>query len=241
MLDPKARVIMISGANRGIGLAIARCIHSKGYTLSLGVRDPAKLDGVFADAHATTLSIHHYDAEVPETGTRWIQDTVSQNGRLDGLVNNAGMYKTVTLEGEEGRDDEPDLDALWSVNVKGPLYLTRAAFPHLKASKQGRVINIASLSGKRVVGNSLGYGLTKFAVMGLTHQIRHDGWEHGIRASAVCPSFVSSDMATGITDMDTAEMTQPEDIAELVATLIALPNTAAVPEITVNWRNEGIY
>jgi NADP-dependent 3-hydroxy acid dehydrogenase YdfG len=110
-----------------------------------------------------------------------------------------------------------------------------------KAFGKGRVVNVASLSGKRVVGDSLGYGLTKFAVMGLTHQIRHDGWEHGIRASAVCPSFVKSNMATGITDMDTSEMTQPEDVAELVATLIALPNTASVPEITVNWRYEGIF
>jgi NAD(P)-dependent dehydrogenase (short-subunit alcohol dehydrogenase family) len=241
MLDPKGRVIMLSGANRGIGLAIAQCLHGKGYSLSLAARDAARLGEIFAGATGPDLSFHHYDAEAPETAARWVQDTASTHGRINGLVNNAGMYKTVTLEGEPGNDDEADLDALWRVNVKGPLLLTRAAYSHLKASGQGRVINVASLSGKRVVGNSLGYGLTKFAVMGLTHQIRHDGWEHGIRASAVCPSFVKSDMATGITEMAVSEMTQPEDVAELVATLIALPNTAAVPEITVNWRYEGIY
>ena len=75
-------------------------------------------------------------------------------------------------------------------------------------------------------------------MVALTHQLRRDGWESGIRATAICPSFVRSDMAEGITSVPPETMTQPEDLAELVATILALPNTASVAELTVNWNYE---
>ena len=121
MLNPKGRVIMVSGANRGIGRAIAHCLQTKGYDLSLAARDGAKLAEIFAESKNPKVSIHSYEAEEPETATRWVRDTISRHGRIDGLVNNAGMYKAVTLENGAEQDDEDSLDALWRVNVKGPV------------------------------------------------------------------------------------------------------------------------
>ncbi|MCC0031430.1 MAG: SDR family NAD(P)-dependent oxidoreductase, partial [Brucellaceae bacterium] len=130
------------------------------------------------------------------------------------------------------------LDALWAVNVKGPLFLTRACMPHLKAAGAGRVVNVASLSGKRVRNENIAYNMTKHAIMALTHGTRRIGWEHGVRATALCPGFVATDLTADVTKVARDEMIEPGDLAELAATVIALPNTAAVAEVLVNCRLE---
>jgi NAD(P)-dependent dehydrogenase (short-subunit alcohol dehydrogenase family) len=102
------------------------------------------------------------------------------------------------------------------------------------------VVVISSLSGKRVASAKSGaYAMTKFAALALTHALRHAGWEAGIRATAICPGFVATDMAMAVTDTDPATMTQPEDVAKLVRLALDLPNTASVPEIGVNAGIEG--
>ncbi len=139
------------------------------------------------------------------------------------------MFCDVTIES----GDLDTLNETWGVNVKGPLILLRHTLPHLRNSGTGRVINVASASGKRVAGTNVGYTMTKFAVVALTHQVRHDAWDDGVRAMALCPGFVATDMAMSITNRDVSAMTQPEDLAELVAMAIALPNTSSVAEIAV--------
>jgi len=236
MLDPAGRVVMISGANRGIGRAVAQCLLDKGYSLSLGARSPSGLAEGF-EGPEDRLIAEAYEAEDPEAPARWVQATLQRYGRIDALVNNAGIYRATTLFDE----DEAPLDEMWRINVKGPLRMIRAAYPHLKASGAGRVINVASLSGKRVVGDAIGYTMSKHAAVALTHQVRRSGWDDNVRACAICPSFVKSDMAAGITDMPTEKMIQPGDLSELIATVIALPNSASVAELTVQWDYEIMF
>ena len=88
MLESQGRVVMVSGANRGIGRAIAEACQARGYKLSLGVRRPEAIAALAAD----DVLVHEYDAERPETATAWTQATLARFGRLDGLVNNAGVY-----------------------------------------------------------------------------------------------------------------------------------------------------
>jgi NADP-dependent 3-hydroxy acid dehydrogenase YdfG len=223
---------MISGANRGIGLAIARELKQAGLALSLGIRRP---DG-FADplARDADVLLHRYDAHERDAAMAWVDATVKRFGRIDVLVNNAGISRFVSLE--EGSED--DLDELLAVNVKAPFRVIRAALPHLKASGSGRVINVASLSGKRVMGLNAGYQMSKHAVVALTHAVRRTGWEHGIRATALCPGFVDTELVAHVTDVPHDQMTNPADLARLVATVVALPNTAAVAELLVNCRYE---
>jgi NAD(P)-dependent dehydrogenase (short-subunit alcohol dehydrogenase family) len=83
--------------------------------------------------------------------------------------------------------------------------------------------------------------MSKFAAVALTHGLRHAGWDQGIRATAICPGFVATDMATAISDVDPAVMTQPEDVARLVELALDLPNTASVPEVAVNRMIEGNF
>ena len=232
MLDPVGRVVMISGANRGIGLAIARCLAARGYSLSLGARSPASL--ARPEFAATPLLTHAYDAGELATAEAWVAATVARFGRIDALVNNAGISRWAGIE----EADETALEDLWRVNVKAPLRMTRLALPHLRRSGAGRIVNVASLMGRRVKNDNAGYAMSKFALVALTHATRRIGWEDGVRASALCPGFVATDMTARVTTMPSTSMTQPADLAEIVALAISLPNTIAIAEYLVNCRYE---
>lgn len=230
-------VVMISGANRGIGEEIAKKLISEGYILSLGARKIETLQNKFSAFDRNRVSCNWYDAEAPESATQWIDATVRQYGRIDVLINNAGIFRSATIE----EFDEEIVDELWTVNVKGPLRLISLAFPYLKKAGRGRVINLASLSGKRIKGQSVGYAMSKFALTALTHSVRHAGWEHGVRATAICPGWVNTQMAENISRIEPKQMTQPEDVAALIATLLKLPNTASISELHVNCVLESSY
>lgn len=235
MLNPEGRVIMVSGASRGIGLAIVRTLLAKGYAVSAGARDPERVRaGLDGAPGGDKLLCARYDAADRTSHEAWLGATLDRFGRLDGLVNNAGTSNTFSIE--EG--EEAELDALWAINVKGPLFLTRICLPHLKAAGNGRVINVASLSGKRVRNENIAYNMTKHAVMALTHGTRRIGWDHGVRATAICPSFVATDLTDGVTKITREEMIDPKDFAEITALALALPNTAAMAEMLVNCRLE---
>ena len=176
----KGRVIIVSGASRGIGWAIAENLLVKSYSLSLGVRGPASVrERLVSVADAERLLCSRFVAEDRATHETWLGETLDHFGRLDGLVNNAGRNAAFSIE--EG--DEEDLDHLWAVNVKAPLFLTRLCLPHLRAAGSGRIVNVASLSGKRVCNDNIAYSMSKHAVIALTHSSRRLSWEDGVRAS----------------------------------------------------------
>lgn len=230
-ISADGRVVMLSGANRGIGATIATRLAADGYGLSLGARRMDALAESAPDIGADRLLLNYHEATDIDSARRWVEATVDHFGGIDVLVNCAGIVDRTGLESM----DEEVLDDMWAVNVKGPLRLTRLALPHLRQSGSGRVINMASLSAKRIKGDSIvGYSMTKYALLALSHAIRQIGWDDGIRVTAVCPGPVATDMM----DPDDDTITQPEDVADLVATMIALPNTASVSELLVGCRME---
>jgi NAD(P)-dependent dehydrogenase (short-subunit alcohol dehydrogenase family) len=98
---------------------------------------------------------------------------------------------------------------------------------------------VVSLSGKRVRGDSAAYPMSKFAALALSHATRRAGWDDGVRVTAVCPAAVATDMTRHFKQPDEDKI-QPEDLAELVATVMALPNNASVAELMVNCRFEDM-
>jgi NAD(P)-dependent dehydrogenase (short-subunit alcohol dehydrogenase family) len=229
MTQTTRRTVMISGASRGIGAAIAAHLAEAGWALSLGMRTPRP---------AGEALVHAYEAGEPNAEAAWVDATVARYGRIDAIVCNAGVAAPKSVV----EVSDAEMEAMLAVNVLAPQRLARAAWPHLAATGQGRVVIIASLSGLRVASaGSSAYAVTKFAATGLAHGLRHAGWDQGIRATAICPGFVATDMAMAVTDTDPAAMTQPADVARLVEVALTLPNTASVAEIGVNWRVEGRY
>ena len=236
MLDADGRVILVSGANRGIGRAIAARLLEAGYTLSLGARRPEALETAFG-AEDACRSHHYFDAENRDSIAQWVAGTIERHGRIDGLVNNAGVDGDFTLESGE----ESELDRQWAVNCKAPLFLIRLCLPHLRKCGAGRIVNVSSLSGKRVRNENVAYSMTKHALLALSHTARRAGWEDGVRVVTVCPSFVQTDMTAHVTQVAPEHMINASDLAELAATVIALPNTASVAELLVNCRLEDAW
>ena len=217
------RVALVSGGNRGIGAAIVRALAEQGWDVSAGMRRPR--------AMPEAAQVHRYDAQDRTSEAAWVAAAVERFGRIDAVIANAGiMIPKTVIEAED-----EDLDALLEVNVKSPLRLVRAAWPQLVACGRGRVVTIVSLSGLRVkTPRSALYSVSKFAALALTHAVRQTGWDDGIRAVAVCPGFVVSDMSAAVTDRPPETMTQPDDLARIVAFVLDLPNTASIATLPIN-------
>lgn len=230
----KQRVALLSGANRGIGAATAKRLFADGWTLSLGMRDPKPPEW----DDGGRVHLFGYDATDAGAEKNWVAAALETHGRIDAVIANAGiMIPKSVIDAED-----EDLDLMFEVNVKAPRRLVRAAWQALAAAGAGRVMILGSLSGKRVKSAGSGsYAMSKFAAVALAHGIRQAGWDLGIRATAVCPGFVATDMARSITDRADAQMTDPDDLARIIAVLLDLPNEASVAEFTINCQLEEHY
>lgn len=235
MLSPEGRVVMISGANRGIGLATAKLLAEQGYALSLGARNPAAIP---LDQIGTDAMVARWEAEDRSTSAAWAEATIERFGHISAVVMNAGVELGGALEG----GDEADFNRMWDVNFMGPLRLVRACLPALRRDGQGRVANVVSLSGKRTMRHEgLGYSASKHAAIALTHAIRQSGWADGVRATSICPGLVETDMTARVTAPEGQYKMTPESIAEAIAYAIAQPNETTVAEILLNSRFEHLF
>jgi NAD(P)-dependent dehydrogenase (short-subunit alcohol dehydrogenase family) len=241
MTTCRPRTLLVSGASRGIGQAIARRLLADGHRLSLGLREPDRA-GPWqpAGAEGSQLHRHAYDALAPEgapnSAESWMAAALAHFGHLDGVVHCAGIFSRVGLTYAPGEQEE--IQRVLAVNLLGPWRLSRAVWPQLVASGDGRVITLVSMSGRRVKGGLAAYSASKFALMGLCQTMRNEGWQAGIRITAICPSWVNTSMAAAVTALAKEAMTQPDDLAASVSHLLSLPASAVPFEFNVSCQLE---
>lgn len=230
------KVMLLTGGSRGIGYAIAREAVARGWLVSLGLR---RAPGLPRGIDAGSAEAVSYDAAAGGEA-EWVSGVLSRHGRIDAVVACAGLLQHDSIVTAE---DDKVVD-LFAVNAHAPRRLAAAAWEPLKASGAGRVIIMASLSGKRVKSARSGlYAFSKFAAVGLAHALRHEGWNHGIRATAICPGIVDTDMgATAAGDALPREaMTRPADLARLTLNTIEQPGTLSQAEIALNCQLDEMY
>ena len=237
IIKPENRVILISGASSGIGLATAKYLLNEGYTLSLGVRNIEKTKELLSKFKSKNYIVNKFEATDLKTIDSWVENTLNKYGKIDGLVNNAGILKIISFD--EGEIE--DLNELWQVNLVAPFYLTKLCLPHIKKTKNGRIINIASTDGKRYRESvSVGYSMVKHALVSMSHATRIEGWDDGVRVTALCPGAVETNLLNGIPGVTSSkDRLKPETIAYAVAYILSLPNTASVSELPMNTRLES--
>lgn len=184
----KDKVIIITGASSGIGAALARALAVEGAKLALAARNAEALAGVSADCpHAISLPT---DVTDPAACAELIQKTVDHFGRLDVLVNNAGLSMLARFETIE---DFALFERLMAVNYFGAVYCTQAALPHLRTRK-GLILNVSSLAGKTGVPLRTGYSASKHALQGFMDSLRIELMGSGVDVSMVSPGFVDTDI-----------------------------------------------
>jgi NAD(P)-dependent dehydrogenase (short-subunit alcohol dehydrogenase family) len=229
------RVVLVSGGGRGLGAAITRRLLADGWTVSLGLRDVAQAERFGVPERVQAVA---FDANDPPAAPAWVAAATERFGRIDALVNNAGIMHMVDFD----KGSEDDLDAMWQVNVKAPFRLIRAALPHLRKTGQGRVVNIASTDAKRYRnGTSVGYSMTKHALLSMTQAVRAAAWDDGVRATALCPGAIDTDLLANVTGATPKpDRLTPETVAGMVSFILSLPNQASVPELIANTRQESL-
>jgi NAD(P)-dependent dehydrogenase (short-subunit alcohol dehydrogenase family) len=227
---------MISGGGRGLGAAITHKLLSENWRVSLGLRDTNQADAF--EVGSDRLLAVPYDATGEGAADAWVAATVEHFGQIDALINNAGIFRMVGFTS----GDTNDLNDLWSINVMGPFLLTRAALPELRKSGTGRIVNIASTDAKRFrPGSSAGYTMSKHALLAMTQAVRAEGWDDGVRATALCPGAIDTDLIADLPGATAkADRLTPETVADMVSFALSLPNQASVPELIANTRMEGL-
>ncbi len=229
------RTILISGASRGIGRAIAEKAIDKGHRISLGLRDPNVITGTKLDPQVSgseRVFINHYDCNDENSAESWINETKNYFGKFDSIINSAGIFNRTSLFFKD--HERKEIDDLLKINLMAPWVLTKQSWNELSSHGNSRIIMIVSMSGIRSKGKLAAYTVSKFALMGLCQTIRNEGWESGIRITAICPGWVNTDMAANVKAIKKSEMTQPEDIGSLCNQLLAMPNTSVPFEVKIN-------
>ncbi|PPK86589.1 NADP-dependent 3-hydroxy acid dehydrogenase YdfG [Neolewinella xylanilytica] len=184
------KTVFLSGATSGIGLATARRLAEEGYRLILAARRKERLDAVARELrNAAGIDVHTLELDVTdrERVGEELANLPEAWRAIDILINNAGKAKGFD---PIHRGDLDHWDEMIDVNLRGLLYVTRAISPGMVARKGGTIINVASTAGKEVYPNGNVYCATKHAVDALTHSMRLDLVEHGIRVGQICPAHV---------------------------------------------------
>ncbi len=181
------RVVIITGASKGIGLGIARYLSRQGTALTITARREERLQAVAAELAADGVEVLAVAGDVSDRDG--IHDTVRQTmerfGRVDGLVNNAQSFRPV-MALEDVR--ESDMDKLFDTGPKGTLWAMQAVFPHMKAQGGGRIVNFGSVMGVRGSPGYAPYGASKEAIRSLTRIAAQEWGRHGIIVNCVCPA-----------------------------------------------------
>jgi NADP-dependent 3-hydroxy acid dehydrogenase YdfG len=232
------KTIVITGASSGMGAAAARHLASKGANVVLGARRVDRIDALAAeinDAGGKATSVAT-DVTRQDDLRKLVDTAVETYGRIDVLINNAGIMPLSPLE----RLRVEEWDQMIDVNLKGVLYGIAAALPHMKAQKSGHIINLSSVAGHKLFGGSAVYSATKFAVRAVSEGLRQEMTHYNIRTTIISPGAVKTELLEHISEKDVQKENQDyvgqvgvpaETFARMVAFAISEPEDVAINEI----------
>jgi NAD(P)-dependent dehydrogenase (short-subunit alcohol dehydrogenase family) len=228
------RAALITGGSSGIGLAIARVLGSEGYSITLSARRPDKLEEAAEGLRGEGLEVESAPANMSDEGdiASLAERHKERFGRLDALVNNAGIGIGGAIEDAETKK----LDLQLAVNLRAVYLMTRDSIPMLKEAgaehSKALIVNTASIAGKHGQGWLAAYSATKFGVVGLSQAMHKELAQDGIQVTALCPGFVATAMTDWVEEqVPKDEMIQPEDIGEAVRYLLRTSPNCIVPEM----------
>ena len=230
------KVIVITGASSGLGEAAARHLSANGATLVLGARRVERIEALASEliangglALAIATDVTQFDQV-----DRLVNNAVATYGRIDVMINNAGLMPQSPLDRRKIDDWNRTID----VNIKGVLYGIGAALPFMQKQRSGHIINISSVAGHKVRAGGAVYSATKHAVRVISEGLREEVKPYDIRTTVISPGAVNSELTDSITEPDVAQEMKKfyaqvalpsESFARAVAFAISQP-----PEMDIN-------
>jgi NADP-dependent 3-hydroxy acid dehydrogenase YdfG len=232
------KVVVITGASSGLGEATARLLSSEGATVVLGARRVDRLQSLADELTKRGGKALIVATDVTDRAQvkRLVDAAVKTYGRIDVMINNAGLMQQSPLD--QLKVDE--WDNMIDINIKGVLYGIAAALPHMQRQKAGHIINVSSVAGHKVTPAGTVYSATKHAVRAISEGLRVEVKPYNVRTTVISPGAVATELPTHITDPNSATNIQqfyegvaiPADsFARAVAFALSQPEDVDVNEI----------
>lgn len=232
------KIVVITGASSGLGAETARHLAAKGAIVVLGARRSDRIDALAAELVAAGHKAKSVVTDVTDRGQvkNLVDTAVNEFGRVDVVLNNAGLMPLAPLE----RLKIDEWDRMIDVNIKGVLYGIAAALPHMQARKSGHIINVSSVYGHVVDPGATVYCATKHAVRAISEGLRKEAKPYNIRTTTISPGAVSTELLEHISEKDIQQGTKdfvgkiaigPGTFARAVAFAISEPDDVDINEI----------
>src|SRR6185312_9791860 len=232
------KVVVITGASSGLGEATARHLSSLGAAVVLGARRTDRLKTIAGELTAAGRKAFAIETDVTDRAQvkRLVDTAVQSCGRVDVMLNNAGLMPQSLLE----RLHIDEWDRMIDVNIKGVLYGIAAALPYMKEQKSGHIINVSSVAGHKVRAGGTVYSATKTAVRVISEGLRQEVKPYNIRTTIISPGAVASELPDSITDPDIGPATSKfyketaisaDSFASMVMFAMSQPEDVDVNEI----------
>lgn len=219
----EGRVVIVTGAGRGLGLAYALDLAARGASVVVNTRPKAVGQPSSAEAvveRITAMGGHAVACplavEAPDAGDRLLEAALAAFGRIDGLINNAGVPEAMSLH----KQSVDQFRAVFEINLFGALTTTLPIYQHLREQRSGRIVMTTSAAGLHGVHGMAAYSASKAAVIGLMRVIALEGAARGVHANAVAP-YALTGMTEGYVDEATGAAMPPELVAPVVSWLVS--------------------
>jgi NAD(P)-dependent dehydrogenase (short-subunit alcohol dehydrogenase family) len=231
-LELKGKVALVTGGGRGLGGAICRTLARSGVAVVVGdIRDDLADEVARAirseDGRARPLRLDVTD----EAGAgRVVEQIGAEFGRLDVLVNNAGVDLTVPVE----ELSVADWDRILAVNLRGPFLMSKLVLGTMRRQGRGHIVNIVSTAAKRAWPNASAYHASKWGLLGLSHALHVEARPHNVKVTAVVAGGMRTPfLLDRFPDLDPAVLQAPENVAETVRFVLSQPDETVIPELLV--------
>jgi len=245
MADMTGQVALVTGGIRGIGLAISERLMDRGVKVAAGYSRESDASKQFIDKYGERgATIHQGNIGSNADCERVIQEVLDQHGRLDVLVNNAG----ITIDKTVRKMTPEDWDKVVHVNLSGAFYLSRAILQHMLDRGSGRIINISSVIGSSGNIGQANYAAAKSGMFGLTMSLAQETARKGITVNSVTPGYITTDMTSAvpqsamdkvIAKIPAGRLGEPGEVARVVE-FLADPESAYITG-QVYAVNGGLY
>lgn len=225
------KTVVITGAGRGLGKAMALAFASEGAQIVLAARTPSQLQSVAHEIEEHGGVAHAIETDVRELRDldKLVAETLRAFHRFDILINNAGAFQIRSLE----QTSEELWDRILDTNLKATFFLTQKALPHLLRS-QGHIVNIASVAARQTYPGNAAYCAAKSGIVALTNVMREELGPKGIRVTAVLPGAIDTPIWDEISgDWDSSTMMRPEAVAQTVVAACCQSLGSCVDEIVL--------
>lgn len=235
------KVALVTGASSGIGEAAAVALAAAGATVALAARRADRLAALVQRIEAaggTALALAA-DMAVEEQAVRAVEDTVARFGRIDILINSAGIMQAGGIEGA----DLAEYRRVIEINLMGTVYTSQAAVPHMLKQGGGDIITISSLAGRKGGAQTNSYSASKHAVNAMTDAMRQELGNRNIRVSILMPGATRTEVAEGISDPNWRQAiashvgkdgaVDPSETAQALIFMLTMPRHVNISEIIV--------